>query len=138
MKLFLHILTTHPNRQIIISVQVHLTCSLENLPRSINFFFSFLTLTTTCHHGNNQINILTFSRIRKTWMILISDALEYVHATVFLHFWKAAAAHPWSKSRYCIKFFLLSPKLRNPIILYDARVNSDLASSAPVLLYPYI
>ena len=74
----------------------------ENLTRSIIFFFSFSTPTYDYpHHGNNQINICAFLKTRKTWIISISDTLEYVHGTVFLHFWKSVAASP-TDEKVCI------------------------------------
>lgn len=67
-----------------------LNTPLENLTRSITFyFFSFLTLTYNHpHHANDQINIRTLLKIRRTLMLSISDALEYVHATVFFYIFK--------------------------------------------------
>lgn len=69
-------------------------------------------------------------------MLLISDALEYVHATVFFYIFENLQRLPPPMEVWILYdiFFFLSCKLRNPICLFDARVNPDLASWAPLLL----
>ena len=73
-----------------------LNIPLKNLTHSM-FFFSFIALTYDRdggHHLNSQINIFTFLIIRRELMISISDALEYVHATVFFTFSKIYSRSP--------------------------------------------
>ena len=110
-----HEFASHPNRQII---EWELFLGSFNIPlgtltRSIKLFFSFSTLTYDHpHYANDQINIRTLLNIHRTWMLSKSDALEYVHATVFFTFLKiySRSPHRWKAIHYItfLSFYYLS------------------------------